>query len=123
MVLNGMDESSVTKHLTKATMSEEFSMVGQSKDQLLSKMPNTNSVTAEKLLDNAFVSEMALRNIKDFKTRSRTNMVPRVAKRIDREERRTKDLQSTISSVHGGSVLKKRHKANKSITTEKVMSY
>ena len=38
------------------------------------------------ILDNAYVSEMAVKNIKDFKMRARGNVVPRVAKRISKEE-------------------------------------
>ena len=55
--------------------------------------PTGGVLPIERMLhDNAFVSEMALKNIKDFKGRTRANMVPRVAKRIDKEERKNKDL-------------------------------
>ena len=80
----------------------------------------------QNLADNTFVSEMASKTIKDFKTRSRSRVLPRVARRINQEERRTKDMQSTISSVAPGDKAKaerKRNKNNTSITETKVMSY
>lgn len=40
---------------------------------------------------NEFVSEMASKQIRDFKGRSRTNIVPRIAKRIRIEEKRGKE--------------------------------
>ena len=76
--------------------------------------------TCDVLLKNSFVSEMALRNLRDFKSRSRSNVVPRVAKRINLHERRFKDKMSTMTSV---AAEPKRSKANKSVTTQKVMSY
>mmetsp|Transcript_34855 Transcript_34855/g.45891 ORF Transcript_34855/g.45891 Transcript_34855/m.45891 type:complete len:86 (-) Transcript_34855:939-1196(-) len=51
----------------------------------------TDAEAIEKMVGNTYVTEMATRNIKDFKTRSRSNVVPRVAKRIEGEERKTKD--------------------------------
>lgn len=48
--------------------------------------------------DNAFTSEMASKNIKDFKDRARGNVVPRVAKRINIEELRNKELKSSITN-------------------------
>ena len=99
MVLNGMDESVIAKqyfstknvNASNATVgagfSEDFSMANFSKEAL-SKSKNLHGDTVSTLdeatiaLDNAFVSEMAGKNIKDFKVRARGNMVPRVAKRI-----------------------------------------
>ena len=72
---------------------------------------------------NAFVTEMATRNIKDFKTRSRTNMVPRVAKRIDGQERKAKDLADDRSSRSNVQLSQKQKKAPKAHGHEKVMSY
>ena len=65
------------------------------------------------LLKNSYVSEMALRNLRDFKSRSRSNVVPRVAKRINMHERRFKDKMSTMTSVAADT---KRSKANSSVT-------
>jgi len=80
MVLNGIDDSIISKQFAGiATSTDEF-------------------YQTDKSLRNAFSSEMAQKTIKDFKGRSRTNMVSRVAKRIKLEEKRTKDLQSTITS-------------------------
>lgn len=68
---------------------------------------------------------MALKTYKDFKGRSRTNMVPRVAKRINNIEKKTKDNQSVMTSTQMGGTIdgKKRSRANKSITSQKVMNY
>ena len=66
------------------------------------------------LLKNSYVSEMALRNLRDFKSRSRSNVVPRVAKRINMHERRFKDKHSTMTSVAAADT--KRSKANSSVT-------
>lgn len=38
---------------------------------------------------------MAQKSLKDFKKRSRTNVTNRVIKRIDENERRTKDMMSS----------------------------
>ena len=69
--------------------------------------------TCDVLLKNSYVSEMALRNLRDFKSRSRSNVVPRVAKRINMHERRFKDKMSTMTSVAAET---KRSKANSSVT-------
>ena len=45
-----------------------------------------DEATSVHQMDNAFVTEMASKNIKDFKVRARGNVVPRVAKRITIEE-------------------------------------
>ena len=70
--------------------------------------------TCDVLLKNSYVSEMALRNLRDFKSRSRSNVVPRVAKRINMHERRFKDKHSTMTSVAAADT--KRSKANSSVT-------
>ena len=70
--------------------------------------------TCDVLLKNSYVSEMALRNLRDFKSRSRSNIVPRVAKRINMHERRFKDKHSTMTSVAAADT--KRSKANSSVT-------
>lgn len=100
MVLNGMDESAIAKQYfsTKNVNStadhgfnEEFSMANFSKE-VLNRKENLHGDTTSTLneatiaLDNAYVSEMAGKNIKDFKVRARGNVVPRVAKRITIEE-------------------------------------
>lgn len=127
MVLNGMDEELVIKHLKEVSKldhpvaSEEFNLSRKHDKQQMLGVRNMND-SFDARLDNAFVSEMAVKNIKDFKGRSRTNMVPRVAKRINQEERRTKDLQSTMTSVTQGPT-KKRHKASSSIGATKVIQY
>ena len=92
-------------------------------------MAEIKNAALDKLMDNAFVSEMAGRNIKDFKGRSRTNMVPRVAKRIVQEERRVKDMQSTMTSLNEGGAGKRNQgkkaalSVSKSVKSEKVMDY
>ena len=69
--------------------------------------------TCDVLLKNSYVSEMALRNLRDFKSRARSNIVPRVAKRVNMHERRFKDKHSTMTSVAADT---KRSKANSSVT-------
>ena len=69
---------------------------------------------------------MASRNVKDFKGRSRTNMVPRVAKRINQEEKRHKQLYSTMTSMsfsQTSAAAKKRKSRTGSMKHQKVMSY
>jgi len=85
----------VQSNVLDKTLSDELSMTRGSNEQ--NKLAEINSPIGRN--ENDFVSEMAMKNIKDFKGRSRANIVPRVAKRIDKEERKNKDLQSTISSI------------------------
>ena len=80
---------------------EDFSLANVSKEALQRKaLVNTTGSLDEAtvLLDNAYVNEMAGKNIKDFKNRARSNVMSRVAKRIKIEEQRTKDLKSTITN-------------------------
>lgn len=85
----------IQSNVLDKTLSDEFSNTQGSNEQ--AKLDAINSPIDRN--DNEFVSEMASKNIKDFKGRTRANIVPRVAKRIDKEERKNKDLQSTISSI------------------------
>ena len=123
-----MDEQLVIKHLKEFSKldhpvaSEEYNLSKNKKNKQMLGVRNMKD-SFDGHMDNAFVSEMAVKTFKDFKGRSRTNMVPRVAKRINQEERRTKDLQSTMTSVTQGNPTKKRHRASKSIGAAKVMSY
>ena len=101
MVMNGLDELALTKHLSMSNRpdggSKQTNQLPESKEFSLVKSSGEDQIPKEALAiktnndlsssTNAFVTEMATRNIKDFKTRSRTNMVPRVAKRIDGQER------------------------------------
>ena len=103
MLLNGIDNSVLTKKFPKAKNIDDN---WQSQD----------------FLNNAFSSEMAGKTISDFKFRSRKNIVPRVSKRIDRDEKRTKDLNSTMTSKQTETV-KKRSRVNNSIAHAKVMNY
>ena len=69
---------------------EDFSLANVSKEAL-QKKTGDNTATgsldeATIMMDNAYVSEMACKNIKDFKERARGNVMPRVAKRITIEE-------------------------------------
>ena len=89
MVMNGVDENTLNKHMSmtmsskhKVALSHEFTLMRKAAEGIENE---------EKTQNNVFVTEMAMKNIKDFKQRSRTNIVPRVAKRLDVEERRTKD--------------------------------
>ena len=89
MVMNGVDENTLNKHMSmtmsskhKVALSHEFTLMRKAAEGIENE---------EKAQNNVFVTEMAMKNIKDFKQRSRTNIVPRVAKRLDVEERRTKD--------------------------------
>ena len=43
-------------------------------------------------MENAYVTEMATRTLKDFKTKSRANQVGRVAKRMNQFEKKKQDL-------------------------------
>ena len=94
MVLNGADENSIAQyfssgHQASGIGSEEFSLINQSKQLTIHQ---TNSAeTADMFSKNEFVSEMASKQIRDFKGRSRTNIVPRIAKRIRIEEKRGKE--------------------------------
>lgn len=105
MVMNGLDELALTKHLSMSNRpdggSKQTNQLPESKEYSLVKSSGEDQIPKDALAiktnndlsssTNAFVTEMATRNIKDFKTRSRTNMVPRVAKRIDGQERKFKD--------------------------------
>lgn len=104
MVLNGMDESLIAKQYfsTKsvnatgsiaAPFMDEMSLINVSKEALSKKdgemsamAKSIDEATSIHQMDNAFVIEMAGKNIKDFKVRARGNVVPRVAKRIIIEE-------------------------------------
>ena len=94
MVLNGMDESMIAKQYfsTKnvnqsatAPFIEEFSLANASKEALL-KTGHGSLEETTLMMDNTYVSEMAGKNVKDFKVRARSNVMPRVAKRINKEE-------------------------------------
>lgn len=89
MVMNGVDENTLNKHMSM-TMSSKHK-VALSHEFTLMRKATEGIENEEKTQNNVFVTEMAMKNIKDFKQRSRTNIVPRVAKRLDVEERRTKD--------------------------------
>jgi len=74
---------------------DEMSLVNVSKEALSRKdgdmsmyaiAKSIDEATSVHQMDNAFVTEMASKNIKDFKVRARGNVVPRVAKRITIEE-------------------------------------
>ena len=77
------------------------------------------------LYDDTFTTEMAAKTMKDFSGRSRTNIVPRVANRINRIERRVNELKSTISSqkdmTQNGSL--KRRKSKQSNVGNKQINY
>jgi len=68
---------------------------------------------------------MSTKNIGDFQARSRTNVVPRVAKRINDEERRTRDRYPSEKKAAVPTDGKKLKKPRPSMmhTEEKVMSY
>ena len=64
-------------------LSEEFSLADGTKQQLMKNILSKESVQERSSqIENAYNFEMANKNIKDFKGRSRTNVVSRVAKRI-----------------------------------------
>ena len=85
------------------------------------------------LSKNEFVSEMAEKRIDDFKGRSRTNVVPRVAKRINIEEKkRVKEKQSIVAANNNSLTSRtepekqkkmKRKSVGNSIQSQKVISY
>lgn len=83
MVLNGMSDQIITKGYPGGSSAETDLYMKPSKD----------------ITSNTFNSEMAMRNLKDFKGRSRTNMVPRVAKRINDVEKKAKDHGSMMTST------------------------
>ena len=101
MVLNGMDESMIAKQYfstknvnstnSAAEIMEDYSLANASKEVLQKKTTGDNTMAgsldeATSMMDNAYVSEMAGKTIKDFKDRARGNVMPRVAKRITTEE-------------------------------------
>lgn len=64
--------------------------------------------------------------MKDFKDRSRTNVVPRVAKRIKDKEKRVNDRNSNASSAHrepAAEKIKRKRKSTSSVHSQKVISY
>ena len=70
---------------------EDYSLANASKEVLQKKTTGDNTMAgsldeATSMMDNAYVSEMACKTIKDFKDRARGNVMPRVAKRITTEE-------------------------------------
>ena len=70
---------------------EDYSLANASKEVLQKKTTGDNTMAgsldeATSMMDNAYVSEMAGKTIKDFKDRARGNVMPRVAKRITTEE-------------------------------------
>ena len=112
MVLNGITDNYITSktYAGGASAETDFNMALHTSKDL------TNS--------NTFTCEMAMKNIKDFKGRCRTNMVARVANRINNIEKKAKDQSSIMSSTQGGTQDdRRRSKANKSIISEKVISY
>ena len=129
MVLNGMDESLIAKHFSGAaqafanTGSGSLTGIGTSDEYAQLDQSRQRTTTSDNLLSNAFVNEMAAKKIRDFKGRSRTNMVPRVAQRIRMEEKRGKDKLSVSSVTTPGSIQKKRKSLHSSIAPPKALSY
>ena len=112
-------KSQTIKHNKDIT--DALSLVNSDYDTIFGdnqKSPRSKALAS----DNTFVREMASHNLKDFKARSRAKIVPRVAKRLEIEEQKTRDLHSAVST---SVIEKKTAKQPKSMAAavEKVMSY